>query len=108
MKEKEGQKNFSSFPRYNQRNCRCNYLLVEVYRLLIKLWDQASHIEKVLYYSLELARVELTRTNYYESKVILQNILERLEKEGDYLNLPIFFEPQIYEILSGKDVVFFV
>ncbi|CAF2575710.1 unnamed protein product [Rotaria sp. Silwood2] len=79
---------------YNQRNCRCNYLLVEIYRLLIKLWDQSSNIEKVLYYSLELARVELTRTNYYESKIILQNILERLEKERNYLNLPSFFEPQ--------------
>jgi len=45
--------------------------------------------------------VELTRTNYYESKIILQNILERLEKEGDYLHLPSFFEPQIYDLLSG-------
>ncbi|CAF1073906.1 unnamed protein product [Rotaria sordida] len=85
---------------YNQRNCRCNYLLVEIYRLLIKLWDQSSNIEKVLYYSLELARVELTRTNYYESKIILQNILEQLEKERNYLNLPSFFEPQIYDLLS--------
>ncbi|CAF3531455.1 unnamed protein product [Rotaria sp. Silwood1] len=85
---------------YNQRNCRCNYLLVEIYRLLIKLWEQSSNIEKVLYYSLELARVELTRTNYYESKIILQNILERLEKERHYLNLPSFFEPQIYDLLS--------
>ncbi|UJR29000.1 hypothetical protein I4U23_010218 [Adineta vaga] len=85
---------------YNQRNCRCNYLLVEIYRLLIKLWDQSSNIEKVFYYSLELARVELIRTNYYESKIILQNLLERLEKERDYLNLPLFFEPQIYDLLS--------
>jgi hypothetical protein len=45
--------------------------------------------------------VELTRTNYYESKIILQNILDLLEKEGDYLNLPSFFEPQIYDLLSG-------
>ena len=73
-----------------------------MYRLLIKLWDQASNTEKVLYYSMELARVESTRTNYYESKIILQNILERLEKEGDSLNLPTFFEPQIYDLLSGK------
>ncbi|CAF1949186.1 unnamed protein product [Rotaria magnacalcarata] len=85
---------------YNLRNCRCNYLLVEIYRLLIKLWDQSSNLEKVLYYSLELARVELTRTNYYESKIILQNILGRLEKERNHLNLPSFFEPQIYELLS--------
>jgi len=90
-----------SFSRYNQRNCRCNYLLVEIYRLLIKLWEQSLNIEKVLYYSLELARVELTRTNYYESKTILEYVLERLEKEGDYLNLPSFFELQIYDLLSG-------
>ena len=74
---------------------------METYRLLVKLWDQASNIEKVLFYSLELARVELTRTNYYESKVILENLLERLEREGDYLHLPTFFEPQIYDLLSG-------
>ncbi|CAF3710337.1 unnamed protein product [Rotaria socialis] len=85
---------------YNLRNCRCNYLLVEIYRLLIKLWDQSSNLEKVLYYSLELARVELTRTNYYESKIILQNILGRLQKGRNHLNLPSFFEPQIYELLS--------
>ncbi|CAF0795129.1 unnamed protein product, partial [Adineta ricciae] len=85
---------------YNQRNCRCNYLLVEIYRLLVKLWDQSSNIEKVLYYSLELARVELTRTNYYESKIILQNLLERLDNERDFLHLPMFFEPQIYDLLS--------
>ena len=92
--------------RFNQRNCRCNYLLVELYRLLIKLWDQASNVEKVLYYSLELARVELSRTNYYESKIILQNLLERLDKNLDFLHLPTFFEPQIYELLSGNKKTF--
>ena len=90
------------FPlRYNLRNCRCNYALVELYRVLIKLWDQSLNVEKVLYYSLELARVELIRTNYYETKVILQTIVERLEIEGDHLNLPAFFEPQVYDLLSG-------
>lgn len=74
---------------------------METYRLLIKLWDQSSNVEKVLYYSLELARVELTRTNYYESKIILQDVLQRLEKERDYLHLPSFLEPQIYDLLSG-------
>ena len=99
---KKGKEKILSSLRYNQRNCRCNYLLVEIYRLLIKLWDQSSNIEKVLYYSLELASVELTRTNYYESKIILQNILEHLEKERNHLNLPTFFEPQIYDLLSGS------
>ncbi len=75
--------------------------MVEIYRLLIKFWNQSSNIEKVLYYSIELARVELTRTNYYESKIILENILQLLEQEGEYLNLPSFFEPQIYDLLSG-------
>ena len=73
--------------------------------MLIKLWDQSSNIEKVLYYSLELARVELTRTNYYESKIILQNLLERLDNERDFLHLPMFFEPQIYDLLSGRRFV---
>ena len=77
-------------------------MLVDLYRLLIKLWDQTGNIDKVLYYSLELARVELTRTNFYESKFILQNLLERFDKNADFLNLPMFFEAQIYEILSGK------
>ena len=85
---------------YNQRNCRCNYLLVEIYRLLCKFSNQSSHLEKVLYYSLELARIELTRTNYYESKILLENLLELFEKEGEFLNLPSFFEVQIYDLLS--------
>lgn len=85
---------------YNQRNCRCNYLLVEIYRLLIKFWNQSSNMEKVLYYSLELARIELTRTNYYESKILLENLLQLVEKENTYLELPSFFEVQIYDLLS--------
>lgn len=75
--------------------------MTEIYRLLIKLWDQSSNIEKVVYYSIELARVELTRTNYYETKIILQTILERLEKEQINMHLPSFIEPQIYDLLSG-------
>ncbi|CAF0970053.1 unnamed protein product, partial [Didymodactylos carnosus] len=90
----------TEYVEYNQRNCRCNFLLTEVYRLLIKLWEQAGHIEKVLYYSLQLARVELVRTNYYETKIILQRIIERFKKDGQNLMLPSFFEPQIYDLLS--------
>ena len=85
---------------YNQRNCRCNYLLVEIYRLLIKFWNQSSNMEKVLYYSLELARIELTRTNYYESKILLENLLQLVDKENNSLNFPSFFEVQIYDLLS--------
>jgi hypothetical protein len=77
-------------------------MLVEIYRLLIKLWDQASNIDKVLFYSLELARIEATRTNYYESNVILRRVLERLTNERDYVNVPTFLEPQIYDLLSGE------
>lgn len=85
---------------YNQRNCRCNYLLVELYRLLIKFWNQSSNMEKVLYYSFELARIELTRTNYYESKILLENLLQLFEREINRSHFPAFFQVQIYDLLS--------
>lgn len=60
------------------------------------------NLEKKLFYSVELARVEASRSNFYETKIILENVLERFEREKDFLNFPTFFEPEIFDLLSGS------